>query len=57
MVEAAARRRWALPAALAVSFLAWLPLLSALVAGWVAALAGCELHEGFANSCVIGGAD
>lgn len=58
MAEAAARRRrWLLPAALVVTLLCWSPLLSVLAAGWVAERAGCALHEGFANPCVIGGVD
>lgn len=34
-----------------------LPLLSLLFAGTMASLAGCELHEGFVNPCLILGAD
>jgi TRAP-type C4-dicarboxylate transport system permease small subunit len=34
-----------------------LPLASVVLAGWIANANGCTLHEGFANSCVIGGVD
>ncbi len=33
------------------------PVLSVVIASTVASANGCELHEGFANPCVIGGID
>lgn len=33
------------------------PLLSVLIAGGIASLKGCQLHEGFANPCVVAGRD
>jgi hypothetical protein len=33
------------------------PILSAVIAGSIASANGCELHEGFANPCVIAGRD
>ncbi len=33
------------------------PIISLLIAGTVANVLGCELHEGFTNPCVLAGAD
>lgn len=33
------------------------PLASTALAGAIAEVHGCRLHEGFANTCMIGGAD
>ena len=33
------------------------PILSVVIASAVTSANGCELHEGFANPCVIGGID
>ncbi len=34
-----------------------LPVALAFLAGGIASAAGCVLHEGFANPCMIGGTD
>jgi hypothetical protein len=34
-----------------------LPVALAFLAAGIASAAGCVLHEGFANACVIGGTD
>ena len=34
-----------------------LPMASVLVAGWIADLAACPLHEGFAQPCLVMGQD
>ncbi|MCP8882911.1 hypothetical protein NIM87_05325 [Devosia sp. XJ19-1] len=33
------------------------PVISVIVAGWLAEANGCVLHEGNINPCLIGGAD
>jgi uncharacterized membrane protein YhaH (DUF805 family) len=33
------------------------PILSVMTASVIANWAGCELHEGFANPCIIGGTE
>jgi TRAP-type C4-dicarboxylate transport system permease small subunit len=38
-------------------FLAFATFLIAISAGAFASANGCELHEGFANPCVVGGRD
>lgn len=43
--------------AVALVLLGLLPILSMLVASVVAFAAGCDLHEGDVNSCVVLGAD
>ena len=61
MSDQAARRRfpwlvyWLLLGLILV-FAFW-PVASVAAAGWLAEANGCELHEGFTNPCMIGGAD
>lgn len=38
-------------------FVGVLPLISVLVAAQIASWAGCALHEGFKNPCIINGTD
>ena len=33
------------------------PLISVMIAGWIAETNGCTLHEGFVNPCVVNGTD
>lgn len=40
-----------------IVIVALLPLFSVAIAGWIAEANGCVLHEGFANPCVVNGAD
>lgn len=40
-----------------IVFIGIAPILSVVIAGTIASANGCELHEGFANPCVIGGVD
>ncbi|MCB4769706.1 hypothetical protein LGR54_13900 [Ancylobacter sp. Lp-2] len=56
----ARRRRWGRLYALGllvIVFLALAPLLSALLAGLIANLAGCRLDEGSVHPCIIAGRD
>ena len=50
-------RRTLLLLAAYLTLLLWLPLLSFALAAIIAVPAGCTLHEGFANPCVIAGVD
>lgn len=38
-------------------FVSVLPMMSVIVSSAVASAFGCTLHEGFANTCVVFGAD
>lgn len=33
------------------------PLISVMIAGWIAEANGCVLHEGFVNPCLVNGTD
>ncbi len=58
-VSPATRRilKWHAIAAGVILFLAFLPLIGALIAGGIASANGCTLHEGFENPCVVWGTD
>ncbi|MEM9443032.1 MAG: hypothetical protein AAGA73_21525, partial [Pseudomonadota bacterium] len=56
--QKARRRLWyAVLFLLVLFFIGLAPVLSALAAGAIANWAGCTLHEGFKNPCLIGGSD
>ncbi len=40
-----------------IAVVAFLPVVSVLIAGGIATLGGCELNEGFVNPCVFFGVD
>ena len=42
---------------LTILLLAASPLISVMIAGWIAETNGCTLHEGFVNPCVVNGTD
>jgi hypothetical protein len=48
---------WVVLVGLILLVLGVLPMISVFVAGTIAGWAGCVLHEGFANPCMIGGRD
>lgn len=49
-------KRLRLGAAIVV-FVCFVPLISAVIAMWIASRNGCTLHEGFANPCIVFGRD
>lgn len=40
-----------------IALFAFAPVISVLIAGWVAESNGCALNEGSINSCMVGGSD
>jgi hypothetical protein len=42
---------------LVIVLIAGAPLISVIVASWVAESHGCTLHEGFVNPCIVDGED
>jgi len=52
------RRYWPAILLFVVSLIFGLaPAISVAIAGTIASMHGCELHEGFVNPCVVGGVD
>lgn len=49
--------RWLLIGYVVIALIAGWPILSIVIAGTIAEMNDCTLHEGFSNPCIVNGTD